>query len=186
MKTRNGAYEIIVQIGHACVDEDKGGNKENLYNFFNMVAGGLAGETPYMISAAMKGMARPTYEFKDLLSNAFNVLPSTFLLLQRKSRKINNASLGFLKVLVAKSQAEGLQTHMQDMVEVLLSWKSSNKNSFKVKVKQLLETRNRSVKNLTKQLLETSNLIATNTVYLLSLSQFDMSIVWHEIDLSKI
>lgn len=36
-KTRNRAYEIIVQIGHACVDEDNGGNKENLYNFFNMV-----------------------------------------------------------------------------------------------------------------------------------------------------
>ena len=36
-KTRNRAYEIIVQIGHACVDEDKGGNKENLYDFFNMV-----------------------------------------------------------------------------------------------------------------------------------------------------
>ncbi|MFS7932661.1 hypothetical protein Hanom_Chr04g00370591 [Helianthus anomalus] len=36
-KTRNRAYEIIVEIGHACVDEDKGGNKENLYNFFNMV-----------------------------------------------------------------------------------------------------------------------------------------------------
>ncbi|KAJ0953495.1 putative armadillo-like helical protein [Helianthus annuus] len=138
-KTRNRAYEIIVQIGHACVDEDKGGNKENLYNFFNMVAGGLAGETPHMISAAVKGMARLTYEFNDLLSNAFNVLPSTFLLLQRKSREINKASLGFLKVLVAKSQAEGLQTHMRDMVEVLLSWQSSNKNHFKAKVKQLLE-----------------------------------------------
>lgn len=36
-KTRNRAYEIIVQIGHACVDEDKGGNKQNLFNFFNMV-----------------------------------------------------------------------------------------------------------------------------------------------------
>ncbi|KAJ0582366.1 putative armadillo-like helical protein [Helianthus annuus] len=138
-KTRNRAYEIIVEIGHACVDEDKGGNKENLYNFFNMVAGGLAGESPHMISAAVKGMARLTYEFNDLLSNAFDVLPSTFLLLQRKNREINKASLGFLKVLVAKSQAEGLQIHMRDMVEALLSWQSSNKNHFKAKVKQLLE-----------------------------------------------
>ncbi|KAK1418640.1 hypothetical protein QVD17_27785 [Tagetes erecta] len=138
-KTRNRAYEIIVQIGHACVDEDKGGNKENLYNFFNMVAGGLAGETPHMISATVKGIARLTYEFNDLLSNAFIVLPSTFLLLQRKSKEINKASLGFLKVLVAKSQTEGLQTHMRGMVEALLSWQSSNKNHFKAKVKQLLE-----------------------------------------------
>ncbi|XP_076928932.1 uncharacterized protein LOC143593073 [Bidens hawaiensis] len=138
-KTRNRAYEIIVQIGHACADEDKGGSKENLYNFFNMVAGGLAGETPHMISAAVKGIARLTYEFNDLLSNAFIVLPSTFLLLQRKSREINKASLGFLKVLVAKSQAEGLQSHMGSMVDALLSWQSSSKNHFKAKVKQLLE-----------------------------------------------
>ncbi|KAK9073659.1 hypothetical protein SSX86_006253 [Deinandra increscens subsp. villosa] len=138
-KTRNRAYEIIVQIGHACVDENKGGNKANLYNFFNMVAGGLAGESPHMISAAVRGVARLTYEFNDLLSNAFIVLPSTFLLLQRKSREINKASLGFLKVLVAKSQAEGLQTHMSGMVEALLSWQSVSKNHFKAKVKQLLE-----------------------------------------------
>lgn len=138
-KTRNSAYEIIVQIGHACVDEDKGGNKENLHNFFNMVAGGLAGETPHMISAAVKGIARLTYEFSDLVSTAFNVLPSTFLLLQRKNREIVKANLGLLKVLVAKSQAEGLQTHMKGMVEALLSWQSSNKNHFKAKVKLLLE-----------------------------------------------
>ncbi|KAM0003297.1 putative armadillo-like helical protein [Helianthus debilis subsp. tardiflorus] len=92
-KTRNRAYEIIVEIGHACVDEDKGGNKENLYNFFNMVAGGLAGESPHMISAAVKGMARLTYEFNDLLSNAFDVLPSTFLLLRRKNREINKVRI---------------------------------------------------------------------------------------------
>ncbi|KAI3742157.1 hypothetical protein L1987_59837 [Smallanthus sonchifolius] len=49
------------------------------------------------------------------------------------------ASLDFLKVLVAKSQAEGLQTHMKGMVETLLSWQSSSKNHFKAKVKQLLE-----------------------------------------------
>ncbi|KAI3681816.1 hypothetical protein L6452_36621 [Arctium lappa] len=139
-KTRNSAYEIIVQIGHACVDEeDKGGNKENLHNFFNMVAGGLAGETPHMISAAVKGIARLSYEFSDLVSTAFNVLPSTFLLLQRKNKEIVKANLGLLKVLVAKLQAEGLQTHMRGMVEALLSWQSSNKNHFKAKVKLLLE-----------------------------------------------
>ncbi|KVI01141.1 Armadillo-like helical [Cynara cardunculus var. scolymus] len=138
-KTRNSAYEIIVQIGHACGDEDKGGNKENLRNFFNMVAGGLAGETPHMISAAVKGIARLTYEFSDLVSTAFNVLPSSFLLLQRKNREIIKANLGLLKVLVAKSQAEGLQAHMRGMVEALLSWQGSNKNHFKAKVKLLLE-----------------------------------------------
>lgn len=138
-RTRNRAYEIIVQIGHSCGDEEKGGRKENLHQFFNMIAGGLAGETPHMISAAVKGLARLSYEFGDLISAAYNILPSTFLLLQRKNREIVKASLGLLKVLVAKSQAESLETHLRGMVEGLLNWHGSSKNHFKAKVKLLLE-----------------------------------------------
>lgn len=137
-KTRNKAYDIIVQIGHACGDEDRGGKKENLLQFFNMVAGGLAGETPHMISAAVKGLARLAYEFADLVSSAYNVLPSTLLLLQRKNREIIKANLGLLKVLVAKSQAESLQAHLRSVVEGLLNWQDSTKNHFKAKVKLLL------------------------------------------------
>ncbi|GFP87210.1 rrp12-like protein [Phtheirospermum japonicum] len=137
-KTRNRAYDILVQIGHACEDVEKGGD-EKLLQFFNMVAGGLAGETPHMISAAMTGLARLAYEFSDLVSSAYNVLPSAFLLLQRKNKEIVKANLGLLKVLVAKSQAEGLQTHLRGMVEGLLNWQDGTKNHFKAKVKLLLE-----------------------------------------------
>ncbi|KAI8023198.1 RRP12-like protein [Camellia lanceoleosa] len=108
-KTRNKAYDILVQIGHACGDEEKGGKRENLHQFFNMVAGGLAGETPHMISAA------------------------------RKNNEIAKANLGLLKVLVAKSQAEGLQMHLKGIVEGLLKWQDSTKNLFKAKIKVLLE-----------------------------------------------
>ncbi|KAM0969999.1 hypothetical protein EV1_017912 [Malus domestica] len=138
-KTRNRAYDILVQIGHACGDEETGGKRENLLQFFNMVAGGLAGETPHMISAAMKGLARLAYEFSDLVSSASNLLPSTFLLLQRKNKEIIKANLGLLKVLVAKSQAEGLQLHLKSMVEGLLKWQDATKSHFKAKVKLLLE-----------------------------------------------
>ncbi|CAK9159241.1 unnamed protein product [Ilex paraguariensis] len=138
-KTRNRAYDILVQIGHACGDEDKGGKKEVLHQFFNMVAGGLAGETPHMISAAVKGLARLAYEFADLISTAYDILPATFLLLQRKNREIIKANLGLLKVLVAKSPAEGLQTHLRSMLEGLLYWQDGAKNHFKAKVKLLLE-----------------------------------------------
>ncbi|KAL5572312.1 hypothetical protein UlMin_021909 [Ulmus minor] len=138
-KTRNRAYDILVQIGHAFGDEEKGGKKENLFQFFNMVAGGLTGETPYMISAAVKGLARLVYEFSDLVSTACNLLPSTFLLLQRKNREIIKANLGLLKVLVAKSKAEGLQLHLRSMVEGILMWQDESKTHFKAKVKLLLE-----------------------------------------------
>ncbi|KAH7851415.1 hypothetical protein Vadar_011301 [Vaccinium darrowii] len=138
-KTRNRAYDMLVQIGHACGDEEKGGKKENLHQFFNMVAGGLAGKTPHMISAAVKGLARLAYEFSDLVSAAYDLLPSTFLLLQRKNREIVKASLGLIKVLVANSQAEGLQLHLHGMVEGLLKWQDGTKSHFKAKIKLLLE-----------------------------------------------
>ncbi|CAL0330264.1 unnamed protein product [Lupinus luteus] len=138
-KTRNRAYNILVQIGHAFGDEERGGNRENLYHFFNMVAGGLAGDTPHMISAAARGLARLSYEFSDLVLTAFNWLPSTFLLLQRKNKEIIKANLGLLKVLVAKSQAEGLLAHLKIVVEGLLKWQDNSKNHFKAKVKNLME-----------------------------------------------
>ncbi|KAL0338857.1 UNVERIFIED_CONTAM: RRP12-like protein [Sesamum angustifolium] len=134
-KTRNRAYDILVQIGHACGDEEKGGEKEKLHQFFNMVAGGLAGETPHMISAAMTGLARLAYEFSDLISAAYNVLPS----ISPPPKKEQRNNQGLLKVLVAKSQTEGLQTHLRSMVEGLLNWQDSTRNHFKAKVKMLLE-----------------------------------------------
>lgn len=138
-KTRNRAYELLVKIGHACGDEEQGGKKENLHQFFYMIAGGLAGEKPHMISAAVKGLARLTYEFSDLINVAYSLLPSSFLLLQRKNREIIKANLGLIKVLVAKSKADGLQTHLRMMIEGLLKWQNDTKNHFKAKVKLLLE-----------------------------------------------
>ncbi|MCE3050388.1 hypothetical protein HAX54_047111 [Datura stramonium] len=138
-KTRNRAYEILVKIGHACADEERGGRKEKLQQFFNMIAGGLAGETPHMISAAVKGLARLAYEFADLVSAAHSVLPSTFLLLKRGNKEIIKANLGLLKVLVTKSPAEGLQAHLRSMIDALLSWQDNTKNHFKAKVKLLIE-----------------------------------------------
>ncbi|XP_020270530.1 RRP12-like protein [Asparagus officinalis] len=138
-KTRNRAYDLLVEIGHACGDEDQGGKKENLFEFFKMVAGGLAGEKPHMISAAVKGLARLVYEFSDLVGAAYSLLPSSFLLLQRKNREIIKANLGLIKVLVAKSKSEGLQMHLRTMVEGLLKWQDNTKNHFKAKVKLLLE-----------------------------------------------
>lgn len=56
------------------------------------MVGCLAGEKPQMISAAVKGVARLTYEFSDLIASAYNLLPSTFLLLQRKNKEITKVS----------------------------------------------------------------------------------------------
>uniref|UniRef100_A0A0A9A286 Uncharacterized protein n=1 Tax=Arundo donax TaxID=35708 RepID=A0A0A9A286_ARUDO len=52
-----------------------------------MVAGGLVGQTPYAISAAVTGLARLTYEFSELIGVAYKLLPQTFLLMQRNNRE---------------------------------------------------------------------------------------------------
>ncbi|CAN6825587.1 RRP12-like protein [Brassica napus] len=138
-KTRSRAYDVLVQIGHAYADEENGGDNEKLHGYFNMVVGCLAGEKPQMISAAVKGVARLTYEFSDLIASAYNLLPSTFLLLQRKNKEITKANLGLLKVLVAKSPVEGLHANLKSIVEGLLKWPEGTKNLFKAKVRLLLE-----------------------------------------------
>ncbi|PKA47068.1 hypothetical protein AXF42_Ash011742 [Apostasia shenzhenica] len=138
-KTRNKAYDLLVEIGHVCGDENRGGKRENLRHFFNMVAGGLVSETPHMVSAAIKGLARLTYEFSDLITAAYTLLPSSFLLLQRKNREIIKANLGLIKVLVARSKSDGLETHLKGIVEGLLKWKDETKNHFKAKIKSLIE-----------------------------------------------
>ncbi|KAF2605537.1 hypothetical protein F2Q70_00025145 [Brassica cretica] len=138
-KTRSRAYDVLVQIGHAYADEENGGDNEKLHGYFNMVVGCLAGEKPQMISAAVKGVARLTYEFSDLIASAYNLLPSTFLLLQRKNKEITKANLGLLKVLVAKSPVEGLHANLKSIVEGLLKWPEGTKNLFKAKARLLLE-----------------------------------------------
>ncbi|GJR31562.1 RRP12-like protein [Tanacetum coccineum] len=138
-KTRNRSYEIIVQIGHAVWDQETVAITRRACISFQRVAGGLAGETPHMISAAVKGIAGLTYEFFDLISKVFNVLPSATLSSGRYALLLQ-AVLGLLKVLVAKSHAEGLQTHMRGMVETLLSLQGFEFDDHMFEqVKQLLE-----------------------------------------------
>ncbi|RYR77294.1 hypothetical protein Ahy_A01g001738 isoform A [Arachis hypogaea] len=151
-KTRNRAYDILVQIGHVLGDEERNGNREKLleyfdkvishlcfYIFITQIAGGLGGKTSHMISAAAKSLARLSYEFTDLVIPAFDWLQSTYLQLPTENREIIKANLGLLKVLVVKLEAECLKgQHLRSMVEGLLKWQNSTKNHFKAKVKLLL------------------------------------------------
>nr|XP_029154576.1 RRP12-like protein isoform X2 [Arachis hypogaea] len=138
-KTRNRAYDILVQIGHVLGDEERNGNREKLLEYFDKIAGGLGGKTSHMISAAAKSLARLSYEFTDLVIPAFDWLQSTYLQLPTENREIIKANLGLLKVLVVKLEAECLKgQHLRSMVEGLLKWQNSTKNHFKAKVKLLL------------------------------------------------
>uniref|UniRef100_A0A2N9GW92 Uncharacterized protein n=1 Tax=Fagus sylvatica TaxID=28930 RepID=A0A2N9GW92_FAGSY len=136
-------YFLVV---HVCKDGSEQKRRDIIISFLTEivlalkeVAGGLAGETPHMVSAAIRGLARLAYEFSALVSTAWNLLPSTFLLLQRKNREIIKANLGLLKVLVTKSEAEWLHADLRSMVEGVLKCQDHTKSHFKAKVKLLLE-----------------------------------------------
>ncbi|CAI0387632.1 unnamed protein product [Linum tenue] len=139
-KTRNRAYDLLVQIARAFGDEECGGKREYMYQFFNMVAGGLAGKTPHAVSAAVRGLARLAYEFPGLISSVYQLLPTTFVLLQKKNREIVKATLGLLKALVKKSLADELQMHLGSIIEGLMGWQDdTSKSHSKAKVKGILE-----------------------------------------------
>ncbi|XP_021736219.1 RRP12-like protein [Chenopodium quinoa] len=144
-KTRNRAYDILVQIGHACDEEkggkkkDQGGKKKNLLQVFEKVAAGLASDCSHMISATVKGLARLAYEFSDCLSGACDLFSPSLLLLEREDKEIIKANLGLLKVLVAKSPSEILQIYLKGMVDGILVRQDDSMKHFKAKVKHLLE-----------------------------------------------
>nr|GEY51593.1 hypothetical protein [Tanacetum cinerariifolium] len=59
-KTRNRSYEISVQIGHACVDQENSGTRRACTTFSTRWLAVSLAETPHMISAAVKGMTSLT------------------------------------------------------------------------------------------------------------------------------
>ncbi|KAI3894949.1 hypothetical protein MKX03_000868 [Papaver bracteatum] len=128
--TRNMAYDLLVQIGHACWDEDQGGNKENLQQLFNMsgscVIYLILNDLIQMISAAVKGMARLAYEFSDLVLSACNVM-------NREIIKVGSLSVD-AGYYFCQSPAEWLQTHLGSVAEGLSRWQNDSKKLFKAKV----------------------------------------------------
>ncbi|KAI5064175.1 hypothetical protein GOP47_0020845 [Adiantum capillus-veneris] len=139
IKTRNTAYDILVQLGRSLKETDPLGYDGKLIQFFTMIVGCLAGSTPHMRSAAITGLARLIYEFHDLCQTIPELLPSVLLLLQTKSREVIKSVLGFLKVVVARQPVEHLQQHLKSIVEGLLLWSDDSKNHFKAKIRVLFE-----------------------------------------------
>ncbi|BFI25857.1 ribosomal RNA-processing protein 12 [Marchantia polymorpha subsp. ruderalis] len=137
-KSRNGAYDLLIKIGHAMDDLDS--DRTNLMRFFNMILACLAGTTPHMISAAVASLARLIYEFSsDLCHTIPHLLPTALLLLRSKNREIIKSVLGLVKVVIARLPAAELETHLPSMVRGLMLWSDDSKNRFKAKVREIIE-----------------------------------------------
>ncbi|KAG0554229.1 hypothetical protein KC19_12G074700 [Ceratodon purpureus] len=139
-KTRNAAYDLLIEIGHGMLDEETGGSQAHFIRFFTMIVGCLAGSTPHMVSAAVVGLARLLYEFPSLLCHAVpDLLPSALLLLKSKSREIIKSVLGLVKVVIARLPVAELDQHLHGLVEGLILWSDDSKNHFKAKVRVIIE-----------------------------------------------
>ncbi|KAM6501995.1 Armadillo-type fold [Amanita muscaria] len=152
-KARSAAFDLIVAMGKKMkeggtvnrslvdgMDED-GSVTASVEEFVTMIAGGLAGASPHMISATITALSRLVFEFKDSLSQTIhNELLSTMLVfLSSANREIVKSVLGFIKLVVHTLPMEFLRPHLKDLVPGLLNRSHDHKNHFKVRVRHIFE-----------------------------------------------
>ncbi|KAF8895689.1 armadillo-type protein [Gymnopilus junonius] len=155
-KARMAAFDAIISMGRKMsaggvvrrslvdgMDEDGGSGDAtaSIEEFMTMVAGGLAGASPHMISATVTAISRLIFEFKDLISqNMHNEILTTLLVfLSSANREIVKSVLGFVKLAIHTLPVDIVRPHLKELVPALLKWSHDHKNHFKVKVRHIFE-----------------------------------------------
>ncbi|KAI0320923.1 ribosomal RNA-processing protein 12 [Amylostereum chailletii] len=154
-KARNAAFDLIVAMGNKMneggvvkrdlvdgMDED-GTNeaKANIEEYMTMIAGGLAGATPHMISATVTAISRLVFEFNDTISAEMHneILTTLFVFLSSANREIVKSTLGFVKLAVHTLAEDLVRPHLPQLVPALFRWSHDHKNHFKAKVRHIFE-----------------------------------------------
>ncbi|KAI9569645.1 armadillo-type protein [Boletus coccyginus] len=154
-KARSAAFELIVRMGQKMsegglvmrqmvdgMDEDVAPEANASINeYMTMVAGGLAGATPHMISATVTAISRLVFEFKDTIGAQMQTEIFTTLLvfLSSSNREIVKSTLGYVKLAIHTLPADLLRPHLSTLVPALLAWSHDHKNHFKAKVRHIFE-----------------------------------------------
>ncbi|QRV82799.1 ribosomal RNA-processing protein 12 [Ceratobasidium sp. AG-Ba] len=157
-KTRNGAFDLLVAMGRRMeqggtvdrgkvdgmeVEEDQAPAhvKANVEEYVTMVAAGLAGATPHMISATITALSRLTFEFKSAISpNMLSEMITTLVVfISSANREIVKSALGFAKVATISLPTAIVSPHLSALIPALLGWSHDHKNHFKTKVLHILE-----------------------------------------------
>ncbi|KAJ8077206.1 pre-rRNA processing protein [Marasmius tenuissimus] len=154
-KARSAAFDLIIVMGKKMseggvvkrdmmedMDEDIPMEAAaNIEEFMKMVAGGLAGSTPHMVSATITAISRLVFEFKDDISNDMKkeIFETLLVFLTSANREIVKSVLGFVKLAIHTFPADIIQAHLKELVPALLTWSHDHKNHFKVKVRHIFE-----------------------------------------------
>ncbi|EST09064.1 hypothetical protein PSEUBRA_001400 [Kalmanozyma brasiliensis GHG001] len=168
--TRQNAYELLVQMGYkmeqggsinralvdgaaaaapAAEDEDADDSEmadagvvsASIGEYLTMVAAGLAGTTPHMISATITALSRLVYEFKETLEQPVldELLSTIEVYLQSANREIVKSAIGFVKVAIVEFNSALIDAHLPKLIPALLGWSTEHKQHFKVKVRHIFE-----------------------------------------------
>ncbi|KAG1904253.1 armadillo-type protein [Suillus fuscotomentosus] len=153
-KARLAAFELIVAMGQKMshggvvkrsmvdgMDEDGAEAQASINEYMTMVAGGLAGASPHMISATVTAVSRLVFEFRESIDTQMQTEVFTTLLvfLSSANREIIKSTLGYIKLAIHTLPIELLRPHLKDLVPALLAWSHDHKNHFKAKVRHIFE-----------------------------------------------
>lgn len=113
----------------------------SLNEYITMVAAGLAGSTPHMVSATIMAMARLVYEFHPRLPlRTLKELVSTLeVFLASPNREIVKSTLGFVKVVVVSLPTNTMEENLSTIIHGLLSDDNHHRQHFKAKIRHIFE-----------------------------------------------
>lgn len=154
-KTRSAAFDLVVAMGKRMSEGgvvkrqmldgmDEGGATEaqaSINEYITMVAAGLAGASPHMISASVTAISRLVYEFKDTIDSDVqtNIFTTLLVFLSSANREIVKSTLGYIKLAIHTLSVDLLRPHLAELVPALLAWSHDHKNHFKAKVRHIFE-----------------------------------------------
>ncbi|GAA93902.1 uncharacterized protein L969DRAFT_57619 [Mixia osmundae IAM 14324] len=156
-KTREAAYDLLVLIGRKMQaggtvkrpvineDDDSAAMTEDapatLEEYFTMVAAGLVGSSPHMISATITALSRLVFDFHtSLTSNTLGeLLETSNVFLSSANREIVKSAIGFVKVSLVCLPLVTVQPHLPALVPSLLKWSHEHRNHFKLNIRHIFE-----------------------------------------------
>ncbi|KAI0674870.1 NUC173-domain-containing protein [Trametes maxima] len=150
-KARNVAFDLIVAMGKKMaaggvvkrdmVEGMDEGATANIEEYLTMIAGGLAGATPHMISATVTAISRLVFEFRDSISSQMlsEIFTTLLVFLGSANREIVKSVLGFVKLAIHTMPVDLMRPHLKDLVPALLRWSHDHKNHFKSKARHIFE-----------------------------------------------
>ncbi|CAN6914194.1 unnamed protein product [Brassica oleracea] len=136
---RKAACDALVMVYTTLKSSSSMNSDELCPKLINMISGYISGTSPHIRSGAVSALSVLIYKDPEICLSSPELLSSVLSLLHTKSIEIIKAVLGFVKVLVSTSQAQDLQSLLQNLLYEILPWSSVSRYYFKSKVTIIVE-----------------------------------------------